>query len=194
MATDRRTKYTKSVIREAFYQLLREKPLKKITVTDICKIAEINRSTFYSYYEDVMALSESIQDELFENLLITITTDNWYEDLLHLIDENKDVCSALMGPHGDASFLKHLIYLGYNSSMRVWEKLFPEADEQTKDYAYSFISGGVIGILESWVSEECKDDIEYVGKLLYGFTMKGISFMEEDTSKTELPTGKLLVD
>ena len=56
MATDRRTKYTKSVIRQALFDLLKEKPLNKITVTDICKMADINRSTFYSYYEDVYAL------------------------------------------------------------------------------------------------------------------------------------------
>ena len=46
MATDRRTKYTKSVIREALFDLLKEKPLAKVTVTDICKLADINRSTF----------------------------------------------------------------------------------------------------------------------------------------------------
>ena len=39
MATDRRTKYTKSVIRQALFDLLKEKPLNKITVTDICKMA-----------------------------------------------------------------------------------------------------------------------------------------------------------
>ena len=41
MATDRRTKYTKSVIRQALFDLLKEKPLNKITVTDICKMADI---------------------------------------------------------------------------------------------------------------------------------------------------------
>ncbi|MCR5665252.1 MAG: TetR family transcriptional regulator C-terminal domain-containing protein [Eubacterium sp.] len=194
MATDRRTKYTKTVIRDAFYELLLEKPIKKITVTDICKLADINRSTFYTYYEDVMALSESIQDELFENVLVSITTDHWYEDLLKLIDENKDVCSALIGPYGDASFLKHLIYLGYSNSMRVWDKLYPKADEKIKDYAYSFISGGIIAILENWVADGCQDNIEYVGRMMYGLSMKGISLMEEDALQTELPTGKLPVD
>lgn len=72
MATDRRTKYTKSVIRQALFDLLKEKPLNKITVTDICKMADINRSTFYSYYEDVYALLTQIQNELFENIVLTL--------------------------------------------------------------------------------------------------------------------------
>lgn len=66
MATDRRTKYTKNVIRQALMELLKEKPISKITVTDICKLADINRSTFYSYYEDVYALMTQMQNELFE--------------------------------------------------------------------------------------------------------------------------------
>ena len=41
MATDRRTKYTKTVIRQALFDLLQEKPINKITVTDVCKLADI---------------------------------------------------------------------------------------------------------------------------------------------------------
>ena len=122
MATDRRTKYTKSVIRQALFDLLKEKPLNKITVTDICKMADINRSTFYSYYEDVYALLTQIQNELFENIVLTLANDNWFNDILHLIDQNRDLCQVLIGPHGDSSFIRQLMYLGYDNSMRVWQK------------------------------------------------------------------------
>ena len=105
MATDRRTKYTKSVIRQALFDLLKEKPLNKITVTDICKMADINRSTFYSYYEDVYALLTQIQNELFENIVLTLANDNWFNDILHLIDQKRDLCQVLIGPHGDSSFI-----------------------------------------------------------------------------------------
>ena len=120
MATDRRTKYTKSVIRQALFDLLKEKPLNKITVTDICKMADINRSTFYSYYEDVYALLTQIHNELFENIVVTLGNDNWFDDLLKLIDQNRDLCQVLIGPHGDSSFIRQLMYLGYDNSMRVF--------------------------------------------------------------------------
>ena len=91
MATDRRTKYTKTVIRQALFDLLQEKPINKITVTDVCKLADINRSTFYSHYEDVYALLASIQNELFENVVLTLTTENWFEEVLQLVDQNKEI-------------------------------------------------------------------------------------------------------
>ena len=165
MATDRRTKYTKSVIRQALFDLLKEKPLNKITVTDICKMADINRSTFYSYYEDVYALLTQIQNELFE-------------DILHLIDQNRDLCQVLIGPHGDSSFIRQLMYLGYDNSMRVWQKLYPNADATMLDYSYAYLANGVIGILENWVCSNYKLSIEQVGKLLMGITMNGLNFLE----------------
>jgi len=45
-------------INAAFISLLQDKGLRDITVTDICKRADIDRSTFYAHYEDVSALTD----------------------------------------------------------------------------------------------------------------------------------------
>ena len=44
---DRRTRYTRQTIKDTFLELLKQKSFTKITVTEICKNAEINRGTFY---------------------------------------------------------------------------------------------------------------------------------------------------
>ena len=178
MATDRRTKYTKSVIREALFDLLKEKPLAKVTVTDICKLADINRSTFYSYYEDVNSLMSQIQNDVFEDIMASLTTDNWFDDLLNLVDKNKDLFSILIGPHGDSEFIRQLIYLGYDNSLRVWSEIYPKASATDMDYAYAYISYGLMGILENWVASNYALTIDEVGRLVYGLSMYGISFLE----------------
>ncbi len=180
MATDRRTKYTKSVIREALFSLLQEKPLSKVTVTDICKLADINRSTFYSYYEDVNALLTSVQNDVFQDAVFTLAQDDWFEKLLKLVDENRDLFTVLIGPHGDASFIRQLLYLGYDNSIRLWSKQYPDASNEEMDYLYAFISNGVIGIMENWVCDNYKESIEDVGKFLYGISMYGISYLRHD--------------
>ena len=43
--TDRRTQYTRKVIKDALLDLLEEKAISTITITDICRMAEINRGT-----------------------------------------------------------------------------------------------------------------------------------------------------
>ena len=47
---DRRTRYTRQTIKDTFLELLTQKSFTKITVTEICKNAEINRGTFYLHY------------------------------------------------------------------------------------------------------------------------------------------------
>ena len=49
MKNDLRVRYTQKVIQEAFWKILKEKPLAKITVKEICDLAEINRGTFYKH-------------------------------------------------------------------------------------------------------------------------------------------------
>ena len=55
---------SKKMIRQAFLELLQEKPCEKITVTDIAQRADLNRSTFYAHYPDVQGLIEEIEDEI----------------------------------------------------------------------------------------------------------------------------------
>lgn len=183
MATDRRIKYTKTVIRQALFDLMVDKPLNKITVTDICKTADINRSTFYSYYEDVYALLTSIQNDLFENVVISLSKEDWYDDLLQLVDSNKDLCGVLLGPHGDSSFIRQLLYLGYENGIKMWKKTYPQASDELLDYAYAYMSAGVIGILENWVCSNYKLPTEQVGEILMGVTMQGLAYLKTAESK-----------
>ena len=44
---------TKNKIKGTFLGLLKEKEVNQITVTEICKIANIHRTTFYGHYEEV---------------------------------------------------------------------------------------------------------------------------------------------
>lgn len=54
--SDQRTRLTKMLIRKAFTELLREKPVQNITVKELCQTAGINRGTFYSHYTDIYDL------------------------------------------------------------------------------------------------------------------------------------------
>ena len=64
--TDARVRYTKRVLKESFLKLLKEKSVNKITVKEVCELAELNRATFYLHYSDCFALLESIEQELLE--------------------------------------------------------------------------------------------------------------------------------
>lgn len=67
MKSDPRVRHTKERVRKALFQLLREKNFSQITVTEICRLAEINRTTFYKHYLDMNDLLEKTEDDILED-------------------------------------------------------------------------------------------------------------------------------
>ena len=65
---DRRTRYTRMVIKDALLELLSEKEYADITVADLCRKAEINRGTFYLHYDNLRL----VMDELFDDALSSV--------------------------------------------------------------------------------------------------------------------------
>ena len=57
---DKRIVKTKRSIKRALIELLKTAPFEKITVTEICRTAEVSRITFYTYYEDKYALVDEV--------------------------------------------------------------------------------------------------------------------------------------
>ena len=61
---DLRIEKTERGIKNAFIELRSRKPLEKITVRELCELACINKSTFYSHYKDIYDLSDSMEAEI----------------------------------------------------------------------------------------------------------------------------------
>lgn len=59
---------SRRLICDALLELLEEKPLEKITVTDIAKRADVNRGTFYRHYDSVNDVISELQDTLIEQM------------------------------------------------------------------------------------------------------------------------------
>lgn len=66
--TDRRTLYTRAVICEAFLNLKKIKSYNDITVTDICRKAEISRGTFYLHYNNISEVLEEVLQQALSKL------------------------------------------------------------------------------------------------------------------------------
>jgi AcrR family transcriptional regulator len=83
---DRRVIYTKMMLKESLINLLEKKDISKISVKEICKNADINRTTFYNHYNDQYDLMRKLENELIENIgihLAKYTRDG--TDVAHVI-------------------------------------------------------------------------------------------------------------
>ena len=61
--------HTKTVIKEALWQLLEEKPYSSITVKDIVNRCQVNRNTFYYHFQDIPSLLEQVIKEWMDGII-----------------------------------------------------------------------------------------------------------------------------
>ena len=60
---DFRVRLTRKMLIEAFLQLRRQKPLRKITVSELCSLAGVGRGTFYAHFTDIYDFNEKLEDK-----------------------------------------------------------------------------------------------------------------------------------
>ncbi len=78
---DIRAKRSRDKIIDTFLKIRAKKKLEKITVTEICKSAQINKSTFYAHFHDVYDLSESLETQIVDEILSTVSsTESLFSD------------------------------------------------------------------------------------------------------------------
>ena len=112
---DARIRSTKGRVQEIFLQHLREKPASRISVTQICKEAGINRTTFYKHYLDVFDLLDKTERELqtsFREAVGRIRVTGVVQtltEILQILQQNMVRYWPLFGPNGDPALAGRLI-------------------------------------------------------------------------------------
>ena len=64
--TDRRVLYTKKIIKDTLVEELNKKNFQEISITNVCKKADISRTTFYLHYKNLIDVVEDMVDELID--------------------------------------------------------------------------------------------------------------------------------
>lgn len=160
---NRRIIYTKQIIKDSLIQLLQDKKIHQITVTDICKTADINRGTFYTHYKDAYDLLKSMEDELFDQILVYIEetpVDNYNDILLlkalELIKENKELCKILFCRQAEPNIMDRIVSIANKAEInRIVGNL--GTNNTFLDYFIKYNVGGVLAIVKTWLENDLKE-------------------------------------
>lgn len=182
MGLDARIRYTKMVIQTSFLSLLKQKPLNKITVKEICEMAEINRATFYKYYSDAYDLMEKIESDILRGLQETVQRslkDGAYKTLLQILEsmkENGEPYITLFSGNGDVTFPAKIFQLCYAEMSAHIESQFPTLSKTQQAWAYVYVAQGSSGILQEWIADGMEEPPEqvadFIEKLISGTIFK----------------------
>lgn len=175
MAYDNKIKQTNKIIVDSFLELLSTKTFEEISVSDISKLAGINRGTFYRHYIDKYDLLEKVEEEFFEVMgkiprgmmdpkipteVIKGNLKDYLRSLFVIVRENSRLLEKLLSDNGDQRFksrLKEKLSYRIKNSLVLEEKQRP----LDLDLAIEFISSADVAVFEYIVDhpEKTQEDI-----------------------------------
>lgn len=179
---DARVRYTRMIIEQSFLELVREKPVSKITVTEICQKSQVNRATFYKHYLDVPDLLEKIEEQLFDQIRTAFSAQNielesFLLDMLRYTCKEKDRYMALGSENGDPNLMTKTFLVCYESAYPVMTQNVPQMEESERKMLYHFLSHGAGGILTWWIKDGMRESPETIAQFvlhLCGITINGV--------------------
>ncbi|MGN1400024.1 MAG: TetR/AcrR family transcriptional regulator [Bacillus sp. (in: firmicutes)] len=179
---DRRIRYTKKVIKEAFIGLLEQKPINKITVTELCEQCEINRATFYRYYKDVYDLLDKLKYQFVSELKAAISTSKddytisgFTEEILEVILNNKELSRILFSLKNGKDFLDDVLEIAHKKCVEKWTRSGKNVPERQIAYLSTFISAGTIGVLDEWIQSDFRESPVEIAGLIESISHYGIA-------------------
>ena len=179
---DRRAKYTKMVLKDSLLELLKKKPIEKITVSELAQKADINRATFYIHYYDAFDLLEKTEDEFYDKIMKSFDspeTESFHailETSLNEIYNNRKLCEVLFGRFGDMKFLEKILSLSGSKVIEFWQSKSPETDISTLELINSFSMGGNTNLVKSWVNNGFKLSVKELLSVMLNLNSKGTDY------------------
>ncbi|RAV01947.1 TetR/AcrR family transcriptional regulator [Paenibacillus sp. YN15] len=174
MKLDRKTRYTRMVLQDSLMELMKDKPINKITIKELCEHADLNRTTFYAHYTDQYDLLRKIGDEALawakEAVAILIEktdereTMKVLESICHYFAQNSKHLQILMSEQGDMDFQKELLTLIYQ---QCGISTLAENGGDRAELYFRFVVMGSVGLIQHWLKTGLKQPPEEIAGIIY---------------------------
>lgn len=150
---DKRIEKTKNGIFNAFIELRSKKPLERISVKELCGLANINKSTFYAHYLDIYDLSDKIENEITAQIMNEIDVndlinrpENLPKQLAVLYTSKQSLISTIFSGSRTQELPKKIL----NVTMERINKVYSEfVDEKFKIMLTYSVYGGYYAVNEN---------------------------------------------
>lgn len=151
------------LLKEAFMELLAEKPYESITVSDVARKADLNRGTLYAHFDNVDDLMRSVMADTTDTISVFLSKaveSGFLEDPLPVLtqvgaylDENKELTRKLVESRSVEPFVFAL-----ESRFREWvQQRIPVNTPKEKEacaFVTDYVAGGVLQTYRSWLLGE----------------------------------------
>ena len=166
VALDRRARKTRKLFEDALIELLKTKDINQITVTDLSEIADMNRGSFYTHYDDIYDLLESIENQMLSELTQIAATEPRAGEIflfeeeftnivnaLKYVEENKEIFKVLLNDQGSLLFLNRMKNI-FSEKLLSRLLTLSVSNEKYNNLLTAFYMSGFIGAIQEWMKND----------------------------------------
>ncbi len=167
---DRRVSMTRKMLKDALTDMLRETDIYHVSIRELCRRADVNRSTFYKHYGSQFDLLADMEKDLLDFLARTITEhaanpERIIETACRYLEDHLEFGRLILNNNMDPLFPQKLF------SMTALRELAAENsaemhDEAMMEYSFNFVTYGAFRILYIWLNKDQRESPEQIARLL----------------------------
>lgn len=161
---NKRRRESRKRVEMAFVKLLQQKEFNEITVTEVCKDAGVNRTTFYANYLDLYDLADAVQKRLEEEVF------ELYSEEREAKRSSNDFLKLFRHIRENQLFYKTYFKLGMDGRYRITEYDIEQAAQRYGnrhiEYHMEFFRSGFNAIIKLWLRNGCRESPEEMFDIL----------------------------
>lgn len=201
-AADLRVQKTQEAIESALLNLIEEKGFDGITVRDLCLLARINRSTFYTHYQDKYDLLNRITQEAIQKIVRIVNPEEIVNSsgkidlsaysamvlsLFCAIAEDRVLYQTLLGVNGNYNFLKELKEIVKKKILAEWDVIRPRINSLPIDETLylEIVVSIFVGTVLWWIDDNFSLTPEEITGQLVRYVVSGMSLAGDFTYSEE---------
>lgn len=182
------SKYFNTALRfdKALLDLLEKKPFEYITISEICELAQVNRSTFYLHYENTSDLLKETTEYVIHRFTSYFTmddmnimtkfndcelqdlkfiSDKYLHPYLLFVKENKRLFLSVLSRPKDFNSNEAFQKLFDRIFTPILDRFHYPKDEQ--NYVMMFYLNGITAIIAQWLKDDCEKSIEDISVIIH---------------------------
>ena len=160
---NKKRKNSQEQIEKVFLQLIQNKNIEEISVSMICEMAKLNRSTFYANYIDIYDLAEKVRNNMeveFAQFQLSNNAKQDTDGYLNMFRQikNNQIFFKTYFKLEDISMSKPTQY-----RIELAEKYY---NNEYIDYHIEFFRAGLNAVIKKWLSNNCKESPEVINEII----------------------------
>lgn len=163
---NKRKRKSQEKIEKTFVEFLQKKEINEISVTDICKKTNLNRSTFYANYLDIYDLADKIKEKL------EIEVENLYKEEKENNYNSNDFLKLFKNIKENQIFYRTYFKLNMDKNTKISQYEYDlhlakmMYNDKHIEYHIEFFMAGFNAIIKKWLSNGCKESPEEMNEII----------------------------